>query len=442
MSRARPVLAAVAALAALLALPRPAASNGRFPASTSVHTRPGDDESIYLGLTFGLLISHDDGAHFHWTCEDNIGYSGRFDPKYAIAPDGTIYATTYDGLRVSEDGGCSFRTATAGGTDELVGIWVDAIDVAPDGTVWFGTAETGLGNAVYRSTDKGVTVEKMGLDTKTAWWKSLEIAPSNPQRIYVTGYQVAPTAEVFVYRSDDGGKSWDAMPTTDLVLGSEPLVLIEGVDPTDPDIVYLRSVKIAKPAGDRLYRSADGGQTWTGVLDTDKTLRGIAVRGSGEVVTGTVDSADPVAGCTYRSSNRGTTFSACELGPQMACIAERGDGELFACGGNWDPDFFTLGRSTDGASWTPVIRFHEMTGPLDCPQGTTSFDVCTLEQWPMIQEQFGVLVPDAGPVEPEPPPPPDGCCDAGGSGAATMLLGLGVAGLLWRGRRRGRACCG
>lgn len=170
-------------------------------------------------------------------CENSIGYGGDFDPKYAIAADGTIYATTYQGLRISRDGGCSFSTAP-----DIGAIWVDAIDLDANGAVWVGTAENGVTNAIYRSTDVGRSFERMGLESKTAWWKSVQVAPSDPTRIYVTGYQVAPTTQVFLYRSSNGGVSFDPLPITDITLGGNPLVLFEGVDPTDANIVYLRLV--------------------------------------------------------------------------------------------------------------------------------------------------------------------------------------------------------
>ena len=62
-------------------------------------------------MTFGLLVSHDDGAGFYWVCEQNIGYEGTFDPKYRIGANGDIYATTFEGLRVSRDGGTEPRWA-------------------------------------------------------------------------------------------------------------------------------------------------------------------------------------------------------------------------------------------------------------------------------------------------------------------------------------------
>ena len=88
-------------------------ANGRPPRTVGVHFKPNAPDSMYVATTFGLLVSHDAGCTMHWLCESNIGFGGTFDPKYAIAGDGAIFATTYDGLRVSRDGGCSFTTATA-----------------------------------------------------------------------------------------------------------------------------------------------------------------------------------------------------------------------------------------------------------------------------------------------------------------------------------------
>jgi hypothetical protein len=201
-------------LAVLCALSARAHANGRFPASTSVHFRAGSPGEVYLGVTFGLLISRDDGAHWWWTCEQNVGYEGTFDPKYAVGAEGTIYATTFDGLRVSRDGGCSFETA--------LDIWVEALDLGGDGTVWIGTAESGLVNAIYKTTDHGRTVEKVGLESKTIWWKSVRVAPSDPRTIYVSGYQVGPTVAVFLNRSTDGGATGEPLSPADSLLGARP----------------------------------------------------------------------------------------------------------------------------------------------------------------------------------------------------------------------------
>ena len=146
-------------LASSLAMARHRAmANGRPPVTNGVYFQARTmRSSLYVRTTFGLLVSHDDGCSFRWVCEQNIGYGGTFDPKYAIATDGTIFATTFTGLRVSRDGGCSFTTATTeqpvGAPGRIADMWIDAHRHRPD--------RRGLGRAppraaspndVYRST--------------------------------------------------------------------------------------------------------------------------------------------------------------------------------------------------------------------------------------------------------------------------------------------------
>src|SRR5688572_24091971 len=96
----RAVLAAL-----LLALsPAPAAGHGEgLPYSTGIALRPGDDQTILLAVTFGALLSVDDGATFHYVCEEAMGYGGLYDPEFEIGADGAIYVTSFDGLRRSTD---------------------------------------------------------------------------------------------------------------------------------------------------------------------------------------------------------------------------------------------------------------------------------------------------------------------------------------------------
>src|SRR5437879_1853679 len=135
----RPALVLALALAASAAH-----AGGRAPLTNGVYFRAGDPHSLYVRTTFGLLISHDDGCTMRWVCETAIGYGGLFDPKYAIATDGTIFATTFSGLRVSRDGGCTFTTNASLPADT----WIDALELAPSGEVWIGTATSGAPNDV------------------------------------------------------------------------------------------------------------------------------------------------------------------------------------------------------------------------------------------------------------------------------------------------------
>ena len=114
----------VLALCASLAFATSAAANGRNPHAVGIYFRPGDPDAMYVATTFGFLASHDGGCTFDWMCEQSIGYGGTWDPHYAVSMDGTIFATTFEGLRISRDGGCTFTTAAP--TNSL---WIDALTI-------------------------------------------------------------------------------------------------------------------------------------------------------------------------------------------------------------------------------------------------------------------------------------------------------------------------
>lgn len=436
-------------VATLCAMSSHALGNGRPPASTNVFFHPGEPEEIYVGLTFGLLISKDEGRTFRWVCEQNIGYGGDYDPDYEIAQDGTIYAsTTQAGLRVSHDGGCNFVSANAApaGDGTLTDYWIGAVEVAPDGTVWVATSETGQPNGIFMSTDRGATLVPAGLGSDTAWYRSILLAPSDPSQLYVSGYEVAPEERHFIYRSNNQGQTWVPTSMEGIQLAtSRALVMVEAIDPLDPEIFYVRSIDAAKPDGDRLYRTSNGGQSWTEVLTTDYRIRGFVVDGDNAYAV-TLEGGGDARGCMYRSSDRGVSFGSCEPGPLYGCLGLDGD-ELIACADNWEPDFFTLGRSTDdGDSWDPMLRFHHMAGPLSCPQDSVQYTECELTYWPGIRTEFGVTGPfDAGPGD-----GPDagdggggggdGCCDARSGAGGSAALALMVAAMLRR--RRGYGSSG
>jgi hypothetical protein len=419
-----------------LLCPAAALANGRPPLTNGVHFRPGDNQALYVATTFGLLVSHDDGCSFRWICEQSIGYDGMFDPKYRIAADGAIFATTFSGLRVSRDGGCSFVTATAdqpvSDPGRIADTWIEAIDIGPTGDVWVATADSGKPNNVYRSTDDGRTFEPRGMRSPAIWWKSLAIAPSRAGRIYATGYQVAgtlmdggptpPTAHFEI--SDDDGARWSESPLAGVSFGSTPLVYVVGVDPTHPDVVFMSSSGANLPSGDLLYRSTDGGVTWTEVLATAGPILDLAIGPTANILVATL------GGGSFQSFDGGVAFSPMTSSPQLACVGRRADGAIYGCGANWQPDNQALARSGDGTTWEKVFRFIELAGPVECPAGTPQHGTCG-GHWPSLQQQFGATGPAACNAQPPPahtPPPKQagGCCDARGTPAGE----LGAMGLL------------
>jgi hypothetical protein len=477
--------AGLAALAlALACAPGIASANGRAPATNGIYFGPADTHSLYVRSTFGLLISHDDGGTFNWVCEDNIGYGGTFDPKYAIATDGTIFAATYDGLEVSRDGGCSFELSrfrgpvrplppvSSGSQDagpppyhgQGHDLWVDALDIGPTGEVWGATAESGAPNNVFTSNDNGHTFLAGTLGSTEIWWKSVKVAPTDATRVYVTGYQVAhavagsdvgPSAHLV--RSDDDGATWQSSPLAGVAYGPTPIVIVQAVSPADKDVLFLVSIAAGPSLGDRVYRSADGGATLTEVLATTGTVTDVVVRDASHVIIATTTDG------AYESSDGGQTYLAHKPHapegmagatdtPTLACLGQRSDGMLFGCGGNWVPDYKAVASSMDDVSWSKVFRFVDIAGPLACPVGTAERDVCCGE-WGGdngLRVQFGAPATGsaacsgsgASAVETSPDATlkahvqtAGGCCDAGAGAPASVLFGLGLGALLLRRRR-------
>jgi photosystem II stability/assembly factor-like uncharacterized protein len=440
-------LAYVFMIAALLATaPRPAAANGRFPQAMSCKTHPTDDQVILLGVTFGSLLSRDGGQTWKWVCEDAIGYGGTYDPDYEIAADGAIYATTFDGLRISGNGGCQWDLI--GGV--LDGHWVGDVEIGPDGTVWATTSSGGTSNLVATSTD-GTNFTATGLTHEQAWFKSVRIAPTDGQRAYVTGYLTSQPLgdagttppEALLYRTDDGGQSWTELEVGDFVFGSLPELVVEAVHPTDPATAYTVAVSANPPLGDALYRTEDAGLSWAKILDTDDPIQVVEFDSSGHLWVGTIGD-----GVRILADGRGTDWTAPGYQPLMTCLCENGDG-LLSCGANWEPDYFALARSTDGGdNWSKLVRFSEVDGPVECDPGTVQFDTCESKLWPPLCQQFGCDKDgdggtaggdggvDAGTAT---CPEGDDCdedtclgCNAGGSIALSFLV---VPFLYWRRRR-------
>ena len=427
------------AVLALLLAGGLAHANGRAPQTIGIYFKGDDTQTIYLSTTFGLLISNDEGCTFNWICEQNIGYGGTWDPAYEIGTDGTIFATTFEGLRISRDNGCSFETV-------MPGIWIDALDIGPTGEIWIGTAETGGTNDVFVSQDNGTSFSSRGMLSPEIWWKSVKVAPSNPATVYITGYQVAGTPTAYFYRTTNGGMDWTPSPLADVMYASTPVLRVKAIDPTNPDIVYTSSEGGNPPAGDRLYRSTDGGITHTEVLATPATVQDVLIKDAQNIyVTTAMKTATSVtAGATYHSTDGGTSFAELADAPKLVCIAARSDGVLFGCGANWDPDFKAVARSADGVSWEKVWRFVEIAGAVKCAPGTVQHDTCDVALWDCpscmtdLKRQFGAKGPACGVNATDPPidtmPPKKGCCDAGPGGAVNLVWF--VLGALWLTRRR------
>jgi len=128
-----------------------------------------------------------------------------------------------------------------------------------------------------------MTFATRGMLSPSVWWKSVKVAPSNTQVVYVAGYQVAGAPTARLYRSEDGGAAWTERPLfgeqrdpPTMQFGATPIVLVAAVDPKQPNTLFLTSLEANPPKGDRLYRSTDAGVTFKQVLATTDKPAGTA----------------------------------------------------------------------------------------------------------------------------------------------------------------------
>jgi len=183
--------------------------------------------------------------------------------------------------------------------------------INPD-LVWVGTGEsnnrqsTSWGGGIYKSTDGGKTFARMGLP-QSKHINRIVIHPTNNDVVLVaaTGPLFGPGGERGVYKTTDGGKSWKQVLKVDDETGANELVM----SATDPNILFASTYQRRRSAccmngggpGSALWKSTDGGETWTKVTGTGfptGPLGRIAVdvfRQSANIVYATVEGPAPSA---------------------------------------------------------------------------------------------------------------------------------------------------
>ena len=188
--------------------------------------------------------------------------------------------------------------------------------------VYAGTGEqnnrqsTSWGNGIYRSDDGGESWEHLGLEA-TRHIAEVQVHPRNPDVVYVaaSGDLWNASEERGVYRSFDGGRTWRKVLYVDEDTGAIDLVL----NYENPDIVYAATYQRRRTAwgfngggpGSGIYRSTDGGDTWEelteGVPAGDKGRIGLAISRSNPMVLNALIEHTEDTG-TYRSTDGGDTW--------------------------------------------------------------------------------------------------------------------------------------
>ncbi len=227
------------------------------------------------------------------------------------------------GLWKTTDGGGTWEPVTDG---QLRSSSVGAVAVSesnPD-IVYIGMGEACIrgnimqGDGVYKSTDAGRTWRHLGLADTQAIAK-IRVHPTNPDIVFVAafGHPAGPNEERGVYRTTDGGASWTKVLFRDAKTGAVDIAL----DRRNPRVVYAALWEAYRVswqmssggAGSGLFKSADGGDTWTELTRNPGLPAGVIGR-IGIAVSG-ADSSRLYAlvenenGGVFRSDDAGGTWT-------------------------------------------------------------------------------------------------------------------------------------
>jgi photosystem II stability/assembly factor-like uncharacterized protein len=239
-------------------------------------------------------------------------------------PNEYYFGATGGGLWKTSDGGTTWDPVTDGQlTSSSVGA-VAVCEANPD-VVYAGTGEVQFreniiqGDGVYRSTDGGQTWTHLGLqDTQTI--SRIRIDPNDCNRVYAAamGHPFSPNTDRGVFRSTDGGETWERVLYQNSQTGAADLAM----DPGNPGVLYAGMWHaFMRPWGGRdagtgsgIYKSTDGGDTWTdltrnpGLPDGLIGKVGVAVSGADSNRLYAIISSANDPGL-YRSDDAGHTWA-------------------------------------------------------------------------------------------------------------------------------------
>jgi MYXO-CTERM domain-containing protein len=411
----------------------PVLADGAFPDSMRILLPPDHPEQVMVGTNFGLLVSSDGGGHFRLVCEEAITRGGENVTQYQLGPGGTIYAVTSNELDRSTDA-CGWSAAAGTWKDPFL---TDAFaDPATAGHLYALALIPEAGgsvSALFESRDDGRTfADPIYRGGAGVFLTGVESALTAPGTLYVTGFDFR-AKEPMLARSRDGGRTFD-MKSLAPILGTGE-VRLAAVDPADAKIIYYRVLDVD---GDKLAISRDGGETARVALALTGEMTAFLRRADGTLLVGTrLEGA-------FRSTDGGATFAPWPEAPHLRGLAER-SGVIYAVADN-AVDPFALGSSTDGRTWTPLLRFQGICGVLACSAAVR--DTCA-PAWARLVQLLGIdatcaAPPDAGVDAPGPvpdaavqPPAQKGCaCASGGASRAPGALPSAVILLALLRRRR------
>jgi photosystem II stability/assembly factor-like uncharacterized protein len=207
---------------------------------------------------------------------------------------------------------------------------IGAVAVAPSdpNVMYVGSGEADMrssiqqGDGMYKSVDGGKTWSHIGLEDTRAIGRVV-IDPKNPDVAYVAalGHPYGPNAQRGVFKTTDGGKTWTKILYKDENTGAIDLAM----DPVDSNVLFASLWQTRRPpwnvyppsngAGSGLYKSTDGGKTWTHVTGNGFPAGvlghiGISISPANhERIYAMVDTNQDKTGGVYRSDDGGASWT-------------------------------------------------------------------------------------------------------------------------------------
>jgi len=309
-----------------------AAAAAAAAAVLTVAATPLSAQTPARGITLDSTLL----AAFRWRAVGPANMAGRITDVEAIPGSATFFfAAASGGIWKTTNGGTTFRPVF----DNYACVSMGDLAIAPSDTmqVWAGTGEEDSRNSIspgcgiYKSTDGGITWKPMGLERSGAIGRII-VHPTNPNIVYVAavGQIWGPNPERGLYKTTDGGQTWQLVKFISDKAGVVDLVM----DPSNPEVLFAASwdrvrgpyfLKSGGP-GSALWKTTDGGRTWTevkggGFPATEKGRIGLAIAPSNpQVIYALVEAAPPsgkgdgcraasAGGCgLYRSQDGGANW--------------------------------------------------------------------------------------------------------------------------------------
>ena len=237
-------------------------------------------------------------------------------------PDTYYFGSTGGGVWKTQDSGQSWRKVSDGFFGGSIGA-VAVSDVDPN-VVYVGGGEKTVrgnvshGDGMWKSTDAGRTWAHIGLDD-TRHICRVRVHPRDPDVVYAAalGHLFGPNSERGVFRSRDGGSTWERILHVSDHAGAVDLAM----DPTNPRILYASLWRVLRTPwslesggeGSGIWKSVDGGDRWEeitrnpGLPQSTVGISGISVsRSNPDNVYAIIEAED---GGVFRSRDAGATWT-------------------------------------------------------------------------------------------------------------------------------------